>query len=64
VSIRIYNVKGQLVKNFSKCPAQSGNHSVVWNGRDDEGYIAGTGVYFIRFTSNNQEEMQKVMLLK
>jgi len=64
VSIKIYNIKGQLVKNFSNCPAISGNHSVIWNGRDNKGSISGSGVYFIQFTSNNQDVMQKVMLLK
>ena len=37
VKIFIYNIKGQKVKQFVRNQLPSGEHSVVWDGRDDNG---------------------------
>ncbi len=44
IKIGIYNAKGQLVKSI-QTPA---GMSVVWDGKDDKGITAASGIYFIR----------------
>jgi flagellar hook assembly protein FlgD len=47
----------------------AGSHSVVWDGRDDRGRSAGTGVYFVRMAGAGaagaeQVRTVRVMLLR
>jgi len=39
VSITIYNVKGQKVKTLVNSVVESGDHSVLWNGTDDNNVL-------------------------
>ena len=55
VSIDIYNVKGQLVKNLS---------SVTWNGTDNSNNEVPTGVYFTRIVTDEVENIHKVMVIR
>ncbi|GBD89431.1 flagellar basal body rod modification protein [bacterium BMS3Abin04] len=71
VSITIYNIAGQLVKDFTYNSQASGYHNVYWNGRNTEGEKAASGIYIYRFKAvsleNNGkvfEKSSKLMLLK
>jgi hypothetical protein len=44
VSLEIFNVKGQKVRTLVNEVMTAGNHSVVWNGKDETGKDAGSGV--------------------
>jgi hypothetical protein len=46
VEIRIMNILGALVKTLVDESKPAGYHSVVWNGRDDQGRYTASGVYF------------------
>jgi hypothetical protein len=48
VSLKIYNIAGQLVRTLSDSRQESGYHKVDWNGKDDWGKILPTGVYLYR----------------
>ncbi len=50
VSINIYNIKGQKVKQLISGIRQllEGQHSVVWNGKDDNGKPVSSGIYFYK----------------
>ena len=43
--------------------ARSGN-TLVWDGRDDEGRAASTGIYFVRLETAGFGESQKLVLLR
>jgi hypothetical protein len=66
VSIKIYNVAGQLVRtlvNEVKIPKTEG-YSVVWDGRNDTNDPVSTGVYFCRLVAKNFANTKKMVLLK
>jgi len=42
----------------------AGNHSVVWNGKDETGKDAGSGVYFYRMSTPRYTATQKMILMK
>jgi len=46
----VYNIRGERVRFLANALFQSGEHQVVWDGRDDSGRMAGSGTYFIRMT--------------
>lgn len=45
ISIKIYDVNGQLVKILAKGSAKQGENLAVWNGKNDNGSLVGNGVY-------------------
>lgn len=49
--INIYNVKGQKVRSISLGAVKDGIQSVNWDGRDDNGKILGSGIYFLKADS-------------
>jgi hypothetical protein len=64
VSIIIYNIKGQKVRTLIDQVQESGNHSVVWNGRDDKNKAVTSGIYFYKMKSGKYSSSKKMILLK
>ncbi|MEA3475777.1 MAG: T9SS type A sorting domain-containing protein [Candidatus Cloacimonadota bacterium] len=62
--IRIYNVKGQLVKNFELRTPNSEFMKVVWDGKDEDGKSLSDGIYFYKLISKNQSLTRKMLLLR
>ena len=63
-SLRVYNIKGQVVKTLVNGVVEAGNHSITWNGRDDNGTSVASGVYFYRLSSEGQTITKKMVLSK
>ncbi|MCB5224012.1 MAG: T9SS type A sorting domain-containing protein [Candidatus Cloacimonadaceae bacterium] len=63
-SLKIYNTKGQLVRTLVDDVRDSGNHSVVWNGCDNEGRSVSSGLYFYRLSSDGNTVTRKMLLAK
>ncbi|MCD6177135.1 MAG: T9SS type A sorting domain-containing protein, partial [Candidatus Cloacimonetes bacterium] len=64
VNIEIFNIKGQKVKQLINEILPAGKHDVVWNGKDDNGKQAASGVYFYRMKSGDIQQSKKMLLLK
>ena len=64
VTIRIFDVRGALVRTIVNRSAGSGRHRAVWRGRNDAGEPVSTGVYFARFEASGIEQTRKLVLLK
>ena len=68
VTINIFNIKGQKVKTLINKNLNSGYHNIVWNGKDDNGKNAPTGVYFSLFDAHDEigdyTITRKIILLK
>ncbi len=64
VTLTIYNVLGQEVKRLAEGTFTAGDHSVVWDGRDNEGRAVSSGVYFYRLAAENFMTEKKMLLLK
>ena len=46
VTVRIFNVAGQLVRSLDKTITEAGPTSVTWDGMNDRGQVSSSGVYF------------------
>ena len=51
VTLRIYNVLGQVIRTLVDDFQSAGSHAVSWNSRNDAGNAVATGVYFYRCTT-------------
>jgi hypothetical protein len=70
VSLRIYNILGQEVATLIDEVRSAGYHTIVWNGRNQYGTQAATGVYFYRIEARPTDasapytSIKKMMLIK
>jgi flagellar hook assembly protein FlgD len=64
VSLKIYNVNGQLVRNVFTGRKPSGFHTFDWDGTDERGAQVASGIYFARFVSGQTQLTRKMVLLK
>jgi subtilisin family serine protease len=63
-SLKIYNVRGQLVKTLVEDRLPPGRYQVSWDGTDDAGVKVASGVYLYRLQTGNDEVSRKMILLK
>jgi hypothetical protein len=62
--LKIYNIKGQLVKRFSADnSSEFSKGSVLWNGKDSSNKSVSSGVYFYKLDVNNKILVSKKMIL-
>lgn len=63
-SLRVYDVRGHLVRTLVDGDADAGTTSVTWDGRDDSGRAVASGVYVYRLRTGSTAESRKMVLLK
>ncbi|MCL2064931.1 MAG: S8 family serine peptidase [Candidatus Cloacimonetes bacterium] len=64
VQIDIFNIRGQKIRNLINTQLETGKHSVVWNGRDDNGNELGSGIYFYVMKTEDYTQVRRMALLK
>jgi hypothetical protein len=64
VSLAVYNLKGQLVRNLYDGSTTRGDHTLTWNGTDHAGASCGSGTYFVRIQIGQDVFYQKASLMK
>ena len=62
--IRIYNVKGQLVKQLKIKNLKSKIGEAYWDGKDENGKILSNGIYFYNLQAGNKSFVNKMILLR
>jgi hypothetical protein len=64
VTLRVYNILGQVVNTLVDGMLPAGNHAVSWNGKSEQGTDVASGVYFYRIKADNYESIMKMTLLR
>ncbi len=65
VSLTIYNTLGQIVKRFDTMNLrEDASTKIVWDGKDENGRIISSGVYFVVMTTPKGKYSLKLMMLK
>lgn len=64
VAVRVYDVRGALVRTIQNGPAPAGISVLRWDGRDDRGATASAGIYFLRIETPAGRASHKVALLR
>ena len=64
VSLVVYNVLGQQVRMLVSGTVSAGHHDVVWDGRNNNGQVIQSGVYFYRLQAGITTLTRKMLLMK
>ena len=64
VELGIFNLLGQPVALLVKGPSEAGRFEARWDGRDQEGRPATSGVYLYRLRVDQGTEVRKLLLLR
>ena len=64
VTLRVYDVAGRLVRTLVDGVRDAGAYREVWEGRNNRGSCAASGVYFYRLGAKGFERTRKMVLLK
>jgi hypothetical protein len=64
VRMEVLNLLGQQVRLLEDRTFAPGQHRTTWDGRDNDGSPAASGVYFYRITADQFSQSRKMMLLK
>lgn len=64
VTLKIYNIIGQLVKTLVNEQQSPGVYQVTWSGDDDSGRRVSNGVYFYQLQLDEERRIRKMTLLR
>ena len=64
VTLKIYNLRGSLIKILVNRTMPAGRHNSFWDGTDQRGENVSAGVYFYRMEAGNYHKSKKMILLK
>ncbi|MGB2698604.1 MAG: T9SS type A sorting domain-containing protein, partial [Candidatus Zixiibacteriota bacterium] len=63
ISLKLYNIAGQLVKSFEGT-YQAGNHTIVWDGTNTRGEEVASGIYLYKLVTGDYTSTKKMVLMK
>ncbi|MCU0638562.1 MAG: T9SS type A sorting domain-containing protein [Candidatus Krumholzibacteria bacterium] len=64
VRLEIYDAAGRKIRTLIDGPHGPGNYRASWDGANDWGSPSGSGVYFLRFSSEDAASSGKLVLLR
>lgn len=64
VSLRIFNVRGELVRTLQRGELAAGNYAVSWDGHDEDGQVAPSGIYIYNIKADGWQASRRLLLVK
>jgi hypothetical protein len=64
VTLKIYNVAGQLVRTLMNGTKDVGSYTVTWDGKNDRGGAVASGVYFYKMETKDFSQTKKMVMLR
>lgn len=62
--VSVYNLKGQKVRVLTSGSAGAGDHTLRWDGKDDQGRELAAGIYLIKLQAGKHSSIVKAVLQK
>ena len=62
--VSIYNIKGQKVKTLADKNFNSGNHKLIWDGKNNTGKEVSSGIYFYKIEQDGKTQTKKMIVIK
>jgi hypothetical protein len=66
--IKIYNLKGQLVKELEFSPPAGGSDlgfgEAIWDGKDNSGKSVANGIYFYKLSTEKHQAVKKMIVIR
>jgi hypothetical protein len=63
-SLRVFDVRGRLVRTLVDSYLAAGQRTVEWDGRDDSGHSVASGTYYMRLEGGGSYASKTINLLK
>jgi len=63
-ALRIYDVRGRLVRTLVEGPMPAGAHQVAWDGRSNAGSPVASGVYLLEMVAGGKRDDMKLVLAR
>jgi len=60
--LKIFDVRGRLIRKLIEGPKEPGRYSIHWDGRNDVGGSVGSGVYLYRIEAGDFTSTRKMIL--
>jgi hypothetical protein len=64
VLIRVFSMLGKEVKTLVDQPKQAGRYSVSWDGTDNNGILAPSGIYFLQMQASSFSYVRKMTFIR
>jgi len=64
VHVEIYDILGQRVNCLASGMMEAGVHTLIWNGRDQQGRRVGSGAYLCLLRVGDFRQQRKMILVK
>jgi hypothetical protein len=64
VTIQVYDVSGRLVVTLLNAYREIGRHRVEWNGKNANGSLVPSGIYFYRMRAAGYDATKKMILVR
>jgi hypothetical protein len=64
VNLSVYDISGRLVKELVNSSMISGDHEIIWDGKNNSGNKAASGVYFYKLNAGDFSGTDKMVMLK
>ena len=63
--VKVYNIKGQLVKTLMDAQVSPGEFNIIWEGTDNQNIPVGNGIYFVKLNVDGIERsVKKITVMK
>ncbi|MEK7315045.1 MAG: FlgD immunoglobulin-like domain containing protein, partial [Candidatus Eisenbacteria bacterium] len=64
VALRLYDVRGALVRRLTEGNVAAGWHLYHWDGRDERGLRVGSGIYFARLYTERRSLTARIVVVR
>ena len=64
VSLKIYNLQGNLIKTFIDREQEAAYYNLIWDGTNDNGDKVNSGVYIYRIIAGDYTATRRMVMLK
>jgi hypothetical protein len=64
VRLLVYDASGRLVREIERGVTPAGEHSYLWDGRDQHGRRVASGTYFYVVEAGGERQAKKLVMLR
>jgi len=64
VTLKVYNVAGQLVRTLVSGERDANSYTVTWDGKNDRGGAVASGIYFYKMETKDFSQTKKMVMLR
>jgi flagellar hook assembly protein FlgD len=63
-TLTIYNLMGQVIREFNSGTLSAGYHTFVWDACNQSGARVGSGIYIYTLTAGDFTQTKKMILMR